>query len=306
AGGTLWLSLPPATALPLTLNSEGGEGGHPAGGKGGVGALLSSRPRAENGFRDLAIAGPEAGYACQPAGHWASGTLFEDNGAGQVSAAFNGRHDEGETFLSGWPVALLEADGKPLMQTRTDPVGGFVLRLDEADSHGQPLLVQVTAPAGWSLPRPPALDGNPGRQQGRQWRWPIRATADQHSGPLNLGWLARPGWQGPADRQLAPGATAVLTFRYQATVSGAVRFGAEPQPAGSLLMDRNCSGDSEEWQASDSPWWPVHAGEQWCVRMPVKMGEQSVRLTVSATTRPAGQTRPWPAQAQTVNLQPAP
>ncbi|MDX1805204.1 MAG: hypothetical protein R3292_14130, partial [Alcanivorax sp.] len=305
-GGTLWLDLPPASTIPMTLLTAGGVGGKPGGGAGAPARLLSAITLDDGRFSVLAVAGPGSGFRCQPAGHWVTGRLFEDNGQGQTVNAFNGRRDHGEAALAGWTVSLLDAQGQPLQHTRSDGQGGFLLRLDEARSHGQPLSLQVDVPAGWRQSVATSLDGRPGQQQGASWRWPMQANPDQHSGPLMQGWVKRPGWQAPADQSLSPGSTAVLTFHYQATVSGEVQLSRQAGPVHSVLLDRQCTGDSEQWQADSSPWWPVTAGEALCVRVPITVGNRPETVSLQMQTRVPGQGLPWSPQRASVHLRPGP
>ncbi|KZY09782.1 hypothetical protein A3725_23365 [Alcanivorax sp. HI0035] len=141
-------------------------------------------------------------------------------------------------------------------------------------------------PEGWRLPTLPLLNGEAGQLRGEQIRWPVRAVPDRHTGPLRLGVIAEPGWQAPDDTVLAPGSTAVLAFEYQAPVTGQVRFHSDHPAVRGLLMDRACSGDSEQWQRGQNADWPVTAGERLCVRVPVRFDGQPTRIPVTATTLP--------------------
>ena len=98
----------------------------------------------------------------------------------------------------------------------------------------------------------------------------------------------------------------MLTFHYQATVSGEVQLSRLAGPVHSVLLDRQCTGDSEQWQADSSPWWPVSAGEALCVRVPVTVGRKPETVTLQMQSRVAGQGLPWPAQQATVHLLPRP
>jgi hypothetical protein len=146
--------------------------------------------------------------------------------------------------------------------------------------------MSLTLPQGWSLPVLPSLNGKPGRRHGNQVRWQVTASADRHSGPLPVGLIAEPGWQAPDDTALAPGSTAVLAFEYRAPVSGQVQFHSDHPAVRGLLMDRACSGDSEQWQSGQNAGWPVTAGERLCVRVPVRFDGQAARIPVTATTLP--------------------
>ena len=114
----------------------------------------------------------------------------------------------------------------------------------------------------------------------------MTASADRHSGPLPLGLIAEPGWQAPDDTVLAPGSIAVLTFEYRAPVTGQVQFHSDHPAVRGLLMDRACSGDSEQWQSGQNAGWPVTAGERLCVRVPVRFDGKATRIPVTATTLP--------------------
>ncbi|WP_421710729.1 hypothetical protein [Alcanivorax sp.] len=106
SGGTLWLDLTVIDALGVTIEHAGGTGAKD-GGRGGDGQRLASGQRDWPGFHSLRLAGAEAGFRCRPAGHWLTGVLFEDNGAGG-GQAFNLRR---------------EGDESPLARSHGDPSG---------------------------------------------------------------------------------------------------------------------------------------------------------------------------------------
>ncbi|WP_421710730.1 hypothetical protein [Alcanivorax sp.] len=64
---------------------------------------------------------------------------------------------------------------------------------------------------------------------------------------------------------------------------GQVRFHSDHPAVRGLLMDRACSGDSEQWQRGQNADWPVAAGERLCVRVPVRFDGQPTRIPVTAT-----------------------
>lgn len=283
-GGTLWLDLPATDSLAITPDHAGGAGAK-GGGQGGDGQLLARGERQWPGFQPLSVAGAEAGFRCRPAGHWITGVLFEDNGAGG-GQAFNQRRDGEEASLPGLMLTLKDPVSGWKKTTTSDASGAFQFRLSEAQSRGQTLELSLSLPEGQQLPELPSLNGEPGQRHGHQVRWPLLATADRHSGPLPLGLIAEPGWQAPDDTVLAPGGTAVLAFEYRAPVTGQVQFHSDHPAVRGLLMDRACSGDSEQWQSGQNAGWTVMAGERLCVRVPVRFGGQATRIPVTATTLP--------------------
>ncbi len=284
SGGTLWLDLPVTDSLAITPEHAGGAGAK-GGGQGGDGQLLARGERQWPGFQPLAVAGAEAGFRLAPAGHWLTGVLFEDNGAGG-GQAFNQRREGGEAPLPGLTLTLQDPASDWQKTTLTGASGAFQFRLSEAQSRGQTLWLSLVLPEEWRLPTLPLLNGEPGQLRGEQIRWPVRAVPDRHTGSLRLGVIAEPGWQAPDDTVLAPGSTAVLAFEYQAPVTGQVRFHSDHPAVRGLLMDRACSGDSEQWQRGQNADWPVTAGERLCVRVPVRFDGQPTRIPVTATTLP--------------------
>lgn len=305
AGGTFWLDAPAGMSLLATVEQAGGPGGG-AGGRGGAGQLLAARDGVFSGRALLPVPGVDAGYRCRPAGHWITGQVFEDNGAGQPELAFNGLLDPGERRLAGWPVTLASSRKAP-DRISTVEGGYFQFRLSESRSQGQPLTLMLALPEPWRAPRIPILNGQAGEQQGSMLRWALRAVPDQHSGPLSLGVVQEPVWQSPENQHLKAGSTAVLRFEYQASLTGQVRFTSSHPTVRSLLMDRHCSGNSEQWQSGKSPAWAVTAGERVCVRVPVLFQGNSAAITVTATTTVAGAPDDFtlPAQAATVKVLPA-
>jgi len=284
SGGTLWLDLPATDSLAVTIKHAGGAGAKDAG-QGGDGQLLARGERSWPGFHSLSVVGAEAGFRCRPAGHWLTGVLFEDNGAGS-GQPFNQRREGGEAPLPGLTLTLQDPASDWQKTTTSATSGAFQFRLSEAQSRGQALWMSLTLPQGWSLPVLPSLNGKPGRRHGNQVRWQVTASADRHSGPLPLGLIAEPGWQAPDDTILPPGSTAVLAFEYRAPVTGQVQFHSDHPAVRGLLMDRACSGDSEQWQSGQNAGWPVTAGERLCVRVPVRFDGQPARIPVTATTLP--------------------
>ena len=284
SGGTLWLDLPVTDSLAVTTEHAGGAGAR-GGGQGGDGQLLVRGERGWPGFHSLSVPGAEAGFRCRPAGHWLTGVLFEDNGAG-AGQAFNLRRDGGEAPLPGLTLTLQDPASDWKKTTTSGASGAFQFRLSEAQSRGQTLWLSLALPEGLLLPVAPSLHGVPGQRHGNQIRWPLRASADRHSGPLPVGLIAAPGWQAPADTVLQAGSTAVLTFEYRAPVAGQVQFHSDHPAVRGLLMDRSCSGDSEQWQSGQNAGWPVAAGERLCVRVPVRFDGQPTRIPVTATSLP--------------------
>ncbi|MZR64020.1 hypothetical protein [Alcanivorax sp. DP30] len=286
SGGSLWLDMPAGSLLPVTLDLAGGKGAA-GGGAGGAGQRLAAAAQPWPGFAILAVPGAQGGYQCRPAGHWVSGLVFEDNGAGKPSGAFNGKQDDGEQVLPGVPFVLKDSKGLEL-QAASGKSGGISLRLSEAQSQGQAMTLSAALPEKYLLPRVPDIQGVAGQHQGQKVSWPLTAQPDRHSGPLNLALVTMPLWQAPATQRVAAGGKAVVTFRYHATLSGEVRFISETHGVSGLLMDRACSGNSERWNSGSSPRWTVTAGEQLCVRVPVAVADQPLALAVSAETYPAG------------------
>ena len=284
SGGTLWLDLPVTDSLAITPEHAGGAGAK-GGGQGGDGQLLARGERQWPGFQPLAVAGAEAGFRCRPAGHWITGVLFEDNGVGD-GQAFNQRRDGDEAPLPGLTLTLRDPASDWQKTTTSGASGAFQFRLSEAQSRSQTLRLSLMLPEGWLLPALPALNGEPGHRHGNQIRWQLTASADRHSGPLPVGLIAEPSWQAPADTALLPGSTAVLAFEYQAPVTGQVQFHSDHPAVRGLLMDRSCSGDSEQWQSGQNAGWPVSAGERLCVRVPVRFDGRATRIPVTATTLP--------------------
>ncbi len=285
SGGTLWLDMPAGSLLPVTLALQGGKGSA-GGGDGGQGQRLAAGPQPWPGFASWSVSGALAGYQCRPAGHWVSGVIFEDNGAANPGAAFNARQDDGERPLAEVSVSLTDNRGVTLADVSGD-AGGISLRLSEAQSQGQPMTLSVALPDNWLLPVIPVVQGVAGRTQGRQVSWALKAQPDRHSGPLQLGLVAMPEWRAPGEQRVSPGGKVVLTFRYRATLTGQVQFlGADHKDSG-FLMDRACTGDSERWQSGSSPRWAVTAGEELCVRVPVAVADQPLKLTMEALTYPA-------------------
>ncbi len=284
SGGTLWLDMPAGSPLPVTLATQGGKGAA-GGGAGGDGQRLTASAQPWPGFASWSVPGARGGYQCRPAGHWVSGLVFEDNGAGDPAAAFNGRQDAGEKPLSGVAYRLVDDQGLALNGTTRDS-GAISLRLSEAQSQGQAMTLSVALPEGYLLPQVPAIQG-PGRRQGGQVAWSLTATPDRHSGPVNLGLVNPPGWQAPAMQQVEAGGTAVITFRYRASLTGEVQFNSDSPAVKGLLMDRACSGDSERWHRGNSPRWSVTAGESLCVRVPVAVASEAADIAVTARTYPA-------------------
>ncbi len=284
SGGTLWLDLPVTQSLNMPMALKGGKGGA-SGGHGGEGQRLARGEHPGSGFQPLSVPGIDAGFRCRPAGHWVTGVLFSDDGmaGGQP---FDLRRDAQEAPLSGWSVTLEDPESDWQKTTLSNAAGAFQFRLPEAQSRGQALWLSLTLPDGWLLPVMPSLGGEVGQRQGRSVRWLLQAMADHHSGPLAVGVIARPVWQAPEDAELIPGSTAVLTFEYRASLSGQVQFHSHHPAVKGLLMDRACSGDSEQWQSGQNAGWPVTAGERLCVRVPVRFGGQATRIPVTATTLP--------------------
>ncbi len=303
AGGTLWLDTPNATKMPARIEQAGGAGG----GAGGAGQRLAARDGIMPALNLLPVSGVEAGYRCRPAGHWITGQVFEDNGAGQPALAFNGQPDPGERGLMGWPVSLAGANSEP-DSIATAEGGHFQFRLSEARSQGQPLALTLALPERWHAPQLPRLNGQAGEQHARALRWGLRAVPDQHSGPLSLGVVSDPVWQGPDDQRLETGSTTVLRFEYRASLTGQVQFASGHPAVRSLLMDRRCSGNSEQWQSGKSPAWPVTAGERVCVRVPIMFEGNSTTLSVTATTMATGAPEGFRLSPQTarVKMRPAP
>ncbi len=306
AGGTLWLDTPNATNMPARIEQIGGAGGG-LGGDGGAGQRLAARDGVRSGFDVLPVAGVASGYRCRPAGHWITGQIFEDNGAGQPALAFNGQPDPGERRLIGWPVSLAGVGSGP-GSIATAEGGDFQFRLSEARSQGQSLSLTLPLPERWRAPQLPRLNGQAGEHHAETLRWGLRAVPDQHSGPLLLGVVSDPVWQGPNDQLLEAGSTTVLRFEYRASLTGQVQFASGHPAVRSLLMDRDCSGNSEQWQSGKSPAWPVTAGERVCVRVPVMFEGKSTTLSVTATTMATGAPEPFTLspQAATVKMRPAP
>ncbi|WP_197477522.1 hypothetical protein, partial [Alcanivorax sp. HI0044] len=239
--------------------------------------------------------------------HWITGQLFDDNGAGEPALAFNGQPDPGERRLSGWTVSLAGASREPDRVT-TAKGGHFQFRLSEAHSQGQPLALTLTLPERWHVPQLPGLNGQAGKQQGETLRWDLRALPDQHSGPLSLGLVSDPLWQGPDNQHLEAGSTAVLRFEYRASLTGQVQFASAHPAVRSLLMDRHCSGNSEQWQSGKSPAWSVTAGERVCVRVPILFQGKGSAISVTATTVATGAPDGFTLSPQTatVKILPAP
>ena len=284
SGGTLWLDLPAGSLLPIELQLDGGKGAG-GGGAGGAGQRLMAAAQPWPGFRAFSVAGTLAGYQCRPAGHWVSGVVFEDNGAGQPGAAFNGVQDEGERSLADVPFVLTDHRGMT-QEIVSSAAGGISLRLSEAQSQGQPMRLSATVPEGLLLPRLPDIQGVPGQRKGQTLSWALRAEPDRHSGPLHLGLVRLPVWQAPSRQAVKAGGKAVVTFRYQATLTGEVQFALPGESVSGLLMDRACSGNSERWNSGGNPRWNVTAGEALCVRVPVAIADQPREITVSAQTIP--------------------
>ncbi|MQX53413.1 hypothetical protein [Alcanivorax sediminis] len=285
SGGTLWLDMPPGSLLPVTLNLQGGKGAA-GGGAGGAGQRLMSAPQPWPSFDLFSLSGAQGGYQCRPAGHWVSGVVFEDNGGGDPAAAFNGMQDEGERALSGVAFVLLDSKG-PKQDVVSGESGGISLRLSEAQSQGQAMSLTVMLPQDLLLAVVPDIQGVKGRRQGRQVSWPLMASPDRHSGPLNLGLLTLPTWQAPPTQRVEAGGKAVVTFRYRATLTGEVQFNSDSKAVSGLLMDRACSGNSERWNSGSSPRWAVKAGEELCVRVPVAVSDQPQSVAVTAMTYPS-------------------
>ena len=286
SGGSLWLDMPASSLLPVTLDLKGGKGAA-GGGAGGAGQRLMASPQPWPGFVSFPVAGAQGGYQCRPAGHWVSGLVFEDNGAGEAKGAFNGKRDAGERPLPGVVFVLTDHNGLE-RRAASGEAGGISLRLSEAQSQGQAMALSMTLPANHLLAQVPVIQDVPGQRQGQQVTWPLVAQPDRHSGPLNLGLVTMPQWQAPATQRVAAGGKAVVTFRYHATLSGQVQFSSQSQGVSGLLMDRACSGNSERWNSGSSPRWPVSAGEQLCVRVPVTVTDQPLAITVTAETYPDG------------------
>ena len=306
AGGTLWLDASTATTVSASIEQTGGAGGG-AGGAGGAGQPLAARDGIMPALRPLPVSGVAAGYRCRPAGHWITGQLFEDNGAGEPALAFNGQPDPGERRLTGWAVSLAGAGNEP-GRISTVEGGHFQFRLSEARSQGQPMALTLALPEHWHVPQLPGLNGQAGEHVGETLRWGLRALPDQHSGPLLLGLVSEPLWRGPDNQHLETGSTAVLRFEYRASLSGQVQFASAHPAVRSLLMDRHCSGNSEQWQSGKSPAWPVTAGERVCVRVPILFQGKGTAISVTATTVAAGAPDGFslPPQTVTVKILPAP
>lgn len=301
SGGTLWLDMPAGSLLPVTLNLKGGKGAA-GGGAGGDGQRLTATPQPWPGFASLPLDGTRGGYLCRPAGHWVSAVVFVDNGAGDPAAAFNGRQDPGERALSDVPFVLTDSSA-PAMTGTSDGAGGISVRLSEARSIGQPMTFSVSLPEQGLLPQVPALQGASGQQQGHQVSWSLSAVPDHHSGPLQLGLVMMPVWKAPESLPVAAGGKAVVTFRYQATLSGRVVFTSNSEAVGGLLMDRDCSGNSERWDSGNRPGWQVLAGESLCVRVPVTVMDQPVAVAVTAKTHADRAPSGFQVPAQTVTTQ---
>lgn len=306
AGGTLALDVPVDVTPLQFIDLAGGWGGGPGGGQGGEGRRLALGQGQWPGYRPVQIPGVAPGYQCRPAGHWVSGVVFSDNGGAQrdlAPQAFNGRPDPQESRLADWPVALVSEDGATIKTTKTNEQGRFVLRLSEKESHGQALTLQLTLANDWSLPFLPPLGHRPGRRRGNTLSWPVQAQPEQHSGPLQLGLVPVPHWQGPANQSLKAGSTSVLTFEYRATVTGQVRFSSDSPVVRNMLMDRQCNGDSEQWQGGGNTAWPVVVGERLCVRIPVSYDGENPQVAVTAQTLPqATPSRPGWRQTQSVTF----
>lgn len=233
--------------------------------------------------------------------------MFNDNGAGQPALAFNGQPDPGERRLMGWPVSLAGASSEPDRVT-TGQGGYFQFRLSEASSQGQALVLTLALPERWHVPQLPLLNGQAGEHHEEVLRWDLRALPDQHSGPLSLGLVSDPLWQGPDNQYLETGSTAVLRFEYRASLTGQVQFASAHPAVRSLLMDRHCSGNSEQWQSGKSPAWSVTAGERVCVRVPILFQGKGTAISVTATTVAKGAPEGFTLSPQTVTVKilPAP
>ena len=303
SGGTLWLDMPSDVSLSLKADVSGGAGAA-GGGNGGEGQSLSADGR--EGFPAFPLSGAQAGFRCRPAGHWISGRLFLDNGAADPAQAFNARFDDGEQPVVARQLRLTGVGVRP-QTVSTDRQGQFSLRLSEAESRGQFLRLSLTLADEERLPALPVLNRAPAKQQGKQLEWSLTATPDRHSGPLAIGLVTLPQWQGAASQSVPVGGKAVLTFRYHASVSGQVHFTSNSEAVSGLLMDRECSGDSERWQTGSSPGWNVVAGELLCVRVPVAFDGSKRTVTVIARTQPAGAPQGFslPTQRASTQLNPA-
>lgn len=312
AGGTVWLDVPewPQAAM---IKLQGGEGAQ-GGGNGGHGQRFWRQHSIDGGAQQLDVPGIEAGYRCRPAGFWVSGLVFEDNGGPQGQGAFNGRKDRGETYFSDWPI-WVEGEGVPVSPITTSQQGGFHVRLAEADTHQQPIRVTVplnqhwhpvAVPHGgqriaWQQSAQETRASNTEQKIERAIQWHFTARPDQHAGPLMLGVVTQPDWQAPAPQQLEAGATAVLVFTYRASVAGTVRFSTDHRAVRGLLIDRLCSGDSEQWQSDKHVSETVRVGETVCLRVPVFFDGAALSLPITATTLPLDAPLGFSLPAQTAN-----
>jgi hypothetical protein len=258
-GGTLLLMAGDGQPAPWLLQREGGAGGEaPApGGAGGAGRLPAVAA-------EVGETGVAPGFVCQPAGTLISGRIETLAQQGQAV-----------TGLPGWPLQVTDAAGRVLVEVTTQGTGEFRLRLPERHA-GTDLYVRAPVPPGWQLAaRTPArwVDG-----QG--WRLPA-GTEIAYTG-LRLQLLREGRLEPPPPRVVAPGATELLPFRFQAGSDSQVRFHYVP-PAGAewehaLLLDPTCQGESLYQDISHSRWLSVEAGAAVCVRL---------RLRVPLQTEPA-------------------
>lgn len=245
--------------VPWQLQYEGGAGGKaPApGGAGGAGRL----PAVAGEMGETGVA---PGFVCQPAGTLISGRIEALAQQGQAV-----------TGLPGWPLQVTDAAGRLLAEAATQGTGEFRLRLPERYA-GTDLHVRAPVPMGWQLAaREPArwVDG-----QG--WRLPA-GTETAYTG-LRLQLLREGRLEPPPPRVVAPGATELLPFRYQAGSDSQVRFHYVP-PAGAewphaLLLDPTCRGESLYQDLSQSRWLPVEAGAAVCVRLRLRVPQDTTAV----------------------------
>lgn len=286
-GGTLALLAPFAVMGDVSVLTAGGAGGSaPApGGSGGAGRLLyggGMEPLTPEGtavndrLTEAHLYGASPGWKCKPSATLIAGLVFQDNGIGG-GEPHDGWLQSGEHGLEGWPVRVLNQQGRVLAETLTNRSGRYALKVGR-DHAGSELTLRVEVPEQWhvvaasedQLPIAPML------YQG-QGNWRFTARSEVQYDNLRLAVVRGPTLREPDERSISAGTTQFFSFRYTAHTPSRVRFrysgnlaaGADWEHA--FFLDPDCDRASEYVDRTLTRWVPARPSEPVCVRVRVEV-----------------------------------
>lgn len=287
AGGTLMLLSPFAELGQVTLALEGGAGGSaPApGGHGGGGRLIHgggmdlSPPEniaANDRLTEQALYGASPGWKCSPSATLIAGVVFEDNGA-EDGKAHDGWQQSGERGVGGWPVRVVDDQGRVLAQTLSNRSGRYALKVGR-EHEGRDLHLKVDVPGGWHvnaasgdpLPLAPMRHVSDGH-----WRFSARPEVQYDS--LRLAVVRAPTLKEPEKRHIAAGTTQFFPFHYTAHTPSRVRFRYRGSLESSsdwkhaFFLDPDCDGASEYVDRTLTRWVEAAPEAPVCVRVRVEV-----------------------------------